>query len=95
VAFALASKAFALAVGENEGVLTKARWAPLPLALLSLLLQLPPLLEMGLGIAIVLLYLTYPALIRARERPPSTSSITAPGMPSSSSSAMPGSPSQT
>jgi hypothetical protein len=25
---------------------------------------------MGLGIAIVLLYLTYPALIRARERPP-------------------------
>jgi hypothetical protein len=70
VAFALASKAFALAVGENEGVLTKARWAPLPLALLSLLLLLPPLLEMGLGIAIVLLYLTYPALIRARERPP-------------------------
>lgn len=71
VAFALASKAFALAVGERERVLTKARRASLPLALLSLLLLLPlPPLDIVLGFAILLLYLTYPALIRARERPP-------------------------
>jgi hypothetical protein len=71
ISFALSSKAFALFAGENERFFTHLRWAALPLGALSLfiLVFLPPL-EIALGAVIMLLYLNYPMLIRAREKSP-------------------------
>ncbi len=70
--FAVSSKAFALFAGENERFFTHLRWAALPLAALSvaILLFLPPV-GIVLGAAVMLLYLNYPRLIRAREKSPS------------------------
>jgi len=71
LAFAVSSKAFALFAGENERFFTHLRWAALPLAALSvaMLLFLPPV-DILLGAAVMLLYLNYPRLIRAREKSP-------------------------
>jgi len=71
IAFAVSSKAFALFAGENERFFSHLRWAALPLAVLSLalLLFLPPL-DVALGAAIMLLYVNYPRLVRAREKSP-------------------------
>jgi hypothetical protein len=71
IGFALSSKAFALAIGENERVFTKARWAAYPLAAVSIILLvfLPPV-DMVIGVAVMLLYLTYPRIIKAREKGP-------------------------
>jgi hypothetical protein len=71
VAFAITSKGFALFVGENERFFTHLRWAALPLAAVSLviLLFLPPL-DIVLGAVVMLLYLNYPRLVKARERSP-------------------------
>jgi hypothetical protein len=71
VSFALSSKAFALFAGENERFFAHLRWASVPLAVVSLiiLLFLPPI-EMALGAVILVLYLNYPLLIRAREKSP-------------------------
>jgi hypothetical protein len=71
IAFAVSSKAFALFAGENERFFSHMRWAALPLAALSvvLLFLLPPL-DIALGAAVMLLYVNYPRLIRAREKSP-------------------------
>ncbi|MGD0637090.1 MAG: hypothetical protein ABSA72_03505 [Nitrososphaerales archaeon] len=71
ITFAVSSKAFALFAGENERFFSHMRWAALPLAALSvvLLFLLPPL-DIVLGAAVMLLYVNYPRLIRARERSP-------------------------
>lgn len=71
ITFAISSKAFALFVGENERFFTHVRWAALPLAALSLVILafLPPV-EIVLGAIVMLLYLNYPRLIRAREKSP-------------------------
>ncbi|MDA4112974.1 MAG: UbiA family prenyltransferase [Thaumarchaeota archaeon] len=69
--FAITSKAFALFVGENERFFVHLRWASVPLAALSLviLLFLPPI-DAVLGAAVMVLYLNYPRLIKAREKSP-------------------------
>ncbi|MGA2664721.1 MAG: hypothetical protein ABSF83_07240 [Nitrososphaerales archaeon] len=71
VSFALSSKAFALFVGENQRFFTRMRWAALPTAALALaiLVFLPPV-DAVLGVVVMLLYLNYPRLLRARERSP-------------------------
>jgi hypothetical protein len=71
LSFALSSKAFALFAGENERFFVHVRWAAIPLAALSLaiLLFLPPM-DMILGVAVMLLYINYPHLIKARESSP-------------------------
>jgi hypothetical protein len=71
IAFAVSSKAFALFAGENERFFSHMRWAALPLAGLSvvLLLFLPPL-DIALGAAVMLLYVNYPRMIKAREKSP-------------------------
>jgi hypothetical protein len=71
VAFAVCSKIFALVIGENKRLFAHSRWAALPLAVLSLLTLLllsPP--EAVMGVIVMLLYLSYPQLIRAREKSP-------------------------
>ena len=71
LSFALSSKAFALFVGENERFFVHVRWASLPLAIVSLItLLLLPLTDIVLGATVMLLYLNYPLLIRAREKSP-------------------------
>ena len=69
--FAITSKAFALFVGENDRFFVHLRWASVPLAALSLfiLLFLPPI-DAVLGVAVMVLYLNYPRLIKAREKSP-------------------------
>jgi hypothetical protein len=71
IAFAVTSKAFALFAGENERFFAHLRWAALPLAALSLvfLAFLPPL-DWVLGGAVMLLYVNYPRLLKAREKSP-------------------------
>ncbi len=71
VSFAISSKAFALFAGENERFFTHLRWAAVPLAVLSLviLLLLPPA-EILLGVIVMLLYVNYPRLLKAREKSP-------------------------
>lgn len=71
VAFAVTSKVFALVSGENQRLFVHSRWAALPLAVLSLaILLFLPAVEMFLGVVVMLLYLCYPNVIRARERSP-------------------------
>lgn len=71
IAFAVSSKSFALFAGENERFFKHLRWAALPLGALSLgiLIFLPPV-DAILGVAIMLLYISYPRLLKARERSP-------------------------
>ena len=71
VSFALSSKAFALFAGENERFFARMRWAAIPTAALALvvLVFLPPV-DVVLGAVVMLLYLNYPRLLRARERSP-------------------------
>jgi hypothetical protein len=71
VAFAISSKVFALVIGENKRLFAHSRWASLPLAAISLVILLfLPVPEIALGVAVMLLYLSYPQLIKARERSP-------------------------
>lgn len=71
VAFAMTSKAFALFAGENERFFRRLRWASVPLAVASLaILAFLPILDIGLGLVVMLLYVNYPRLLRARERSP-------------------------
>jgi hypothetical protein len=71
VAFAISSKVFALVIGENERLFAHSRWAALPLAVLSLLtLLFLSAEEMVLGAFVMLLYLSYAQVVRAREKSP-------------------------
>lgn len=71
IGFALTSKTFALFAGENERFFKHLRWASVPLAIASLVfLAFLPVQDMVLGVAIMLLYLNYPRLLKARERSP-------------------------
>ncbi len=71
VAFAITSKVFALVIGENKRLFAHSRWAALPLAVLSIFaLLFLPAAEIVLGVVVMLLYLSYPQLIMARERSP-------------------------
>jgi hypothetical protein len=71
IAFAITSKSFALFAGENERFFVHLRWAAIPLAVVSvaILFFLQPL-DIVLGSAVMLLYLSYPRLLKARERSP-------------------------
>ncbi|MDG6925683.1 MAG: hypothetical protein JRN09_03930 [Nitrososphaerota archaeon] len=71
IAFAVASKSFALFAGENERFFAHLRWAALPLAAFSLvILSLLPPVDWVLGAFILLLYWNYPRLLKAREKSP-------------------------
>lgn len=71
LSFAVSSKLFALFAGENERFFAHLRWVAWPLAALSLIIlsQLPAT-DIVLGLILMLLYLNYPRLIKARERSP-------------------------
>ena len=71
IAFAVTSKTFALFAGENERFFIHLRWAAIPLAVVSVIILafLPPI-DWLLGGSILLLYLNYPRLLKAREKSP-------------------------
>src|SRR5579863_1170052 len=69
VAFALSSKCFALFAGANERFFVRLRWAAVPLAAISFaILAFQPPEYWVLGGAVMLLYLNYPLLLKAREK---------------------------
>jgi hypothetical protein len=71
IAFAVSSKSFALFAGENDRFFAHLRWGAVPLAALSLIILvfLPPV-DMVLGLAVMLLYVNYTRLLKAREKSP-------------------------
>ena len=71
ITFAISSKAFALFAGENDRFFVHLRWASVPLAALSLVILpfLPPI-DAVIGAVVMVLYLNYPHLVKAREKSP-------------------------